>query len=72
MINWSYRHSEEKVGSHPRDLQPCENLRVALPGIGAANSVRSLVHGKLTLEREGNQRSVVIPKLDEIDLLIVE
>ncbi len=57
LMNWAYKG---------RDLQPVENLRVELPA-GIA-SVRSIVHGPLRLEG----RSAVVPKMMEIDLLILE
>ena len=63
LMNWSYRD---------RTLQVAENLRVTLPALGEGKAVRSLLHGKLTIEGEGATRSVVLPKLAEIDLLIVE
>jgi hypothetical protein len=71
LINWSYRHRADKAG-RPWELQPVENLSVALPGVGAVQSVRSLLHGKLALEGEGEKRRVVLPKMAEIDLLILE
>ena len=45
-----------------------ENLRVDLSGAGPVKSVRSLVHGALPLANG----SVIIPKLAEIDLLLLE
>ena len=44
------------------------DLRVALPGLGAVKSVCSLLHGPLALEHG----TVRVPKLAEIDLLIIE
>jgi hypothetical protein len=64
LMNWGYRHAGE--------LQVADNLRVTLPGLREGQTVRSLVHGKLTVEGDGATRSVVLPKLAEIDLLILE
>jgi hypothetical protein len=68
LINWAYRHPDEKAGRRPRDLQVVENLRVELPGAGPVKSVRSLIHGPLKLDGG----AVVLPKMEEIDLLILE
>jgi hypothetical protein len=61
LMNWAYRSG--------RQHQPVETLRVALPGVGPVSQVRSLAHGPLPLEAG---RTVVLPRLEEIDLLIVE
>jgi hypothetical protein len=66
LINWSYCRRPGETGKGT--LQPVENLRVGLPGFEAAKSVRSMTHGELPL----TNGSVVIPKLTEIDLLIIE
>ena len=63
LMNWAHRG---------HTLQVAENLRVALPGVGDVKAVRSLLHGKLAIEGTGEMRSVVLPKLAEIDLLILE
>lgn len=57
LMNWAYKG---------RDLQPVENLRVELPE--GVKSVRSIAHGPLRLEG----RTVTLPKMMEIDLLILE
>lgn len=72
LINWSYRHDEDRSGRRPRDLQVAEKLRVALPGAGEVKAVRSLAHGPLKVEGTGANRGVVLPTLEEIDLLILE
>lgn len=66
LMNWAYQRTPETTGKG--GLQAVTDLRVALPGLGAVKSVRSLVHGPLALEGG----SVRVPKLAEIDLLIVE
>ena len=50
------------------ELQIAQNLRIDLPAGHGAKTVRSLLHGPLTL----TQNSVMLPKLAEIDLLILE
>jgi hypothetical protein len=57
LMNWAYKG---------RELQPVENLRVELPE--GVTSVRSVVHGPLP--REG--RAAVVPRMMEIDLLVLE
>ena len=66
LINWSYRRSAGEAGKGT--LQPIENLRVELPGFPPGKSVRSLAHGPLKV----SEGSVTVPKLAEIDLLVIE
>lgn len=57
LMNWAYKG---------RTLQPVEKLRVTLPA--GVKSARSIVHGPLEV-REG---AVVLPRMEEIDLLVLE
>jgi hypothetical protein len=57
LMNWAYKG---------RALQPVEKLRVALPA--GVTSARSIVHGPLEV-KEG---AVVLPRMEEIDLLVLE
>ncbi len=57
LMNWAYKGHE---------FQPVEKLRVELPA--GVKSVRSIVHGVLALEGRG----VTLPRMAEIDLLILE
>jgi len=66
LINWSYQRSNGDTGKGT--LQPVENLRVELPGFRDAKSVRSINHGPLKI----TNGAVVVPKLAEIDLLVIE
>ncbi|MFM8468489.1 MAG: beta-galactosidase trimerization domain-containing protein [Limisphaerales bacterium] len=66
LMNWAYKRTPETTGKG--GLQTVTDLRVALSGLGPMKSVRSLVHGPLALEN-GSAR---LPKLAEIDLLIIE
>jgi hypothetical protein len=66
LMNWAYQRTPETTGKG--GLQAVTDLRVALSGLGAIKSVRSLVHGPLSLENG----TVRVPKLAEIDLLIIE
>lgn len=66
LMNWAYQRTPETTGKG--GLQAVTDLRVALPGLGEVKSVRSLLHGPLALENG----SVRVPKLAEIDLLIIE
>lgn len=66
LINWSYAHSE--TATNKASLQSLENLRIELPGFADAKSVRSIQHGPLKLVNG----AVLLPKLDEIDLLVIE
>jgi hypothetical protein len=70
LINWAYRHAGDS-GTGPV-LQHVENLSVALPGCGDVKAVRSVVHGPLAVGGAEDARTVVIPRLDEIDLLELE
>jgi hypothetical protein len=51
---------------------PHRNLRIDLTGCGEVTAVRSLLHGPLKLMTTPTQRTAVLPKLEEIDLLILE
>ena len=66
LMNWAYQRTPETTGKG--GLQAVTDLRVALPGLGGVKSVRSLLHGRLPLENG----SVRLPRLAEIDLLIIE
>ena len=66
LMNWAYQRTPETTGKG--GLQAVSDLRVALPGLGAVKSVCSLLHGPLALEHG----TVRVPKLAEIDLLIIE
>jgi hypothetical protein len=43
-----------------------------MPDAGKFQTVRSLSHGILPVEGQGNDRSVVLPDLREVDLLVLE
>jgi hypothetical protein len=64
LINWTFKS--------PKTLVPLENLRIALPDVGDFKTVRSLQTGVLKVEGTGKSRSVILPKLNEIDLLVLE
>lgn len=66
IINWSYRRADGDAGKGV--LQSIENLRVELPGFVNTKSARSIIHGPLTL----NSNAVILPQLEEIDLLVLE
>jgi hypothetical protein len=57
LMNWAYKG---------RELEPVENLKVQLPA--GVKSARSLVHGDLKVDGG----AVVLPKMQEIDLLVLE
>ena len=65
LMNWAYKSVAGRYGGV---LEPESNLRIDLPGIGAATSVRSLVHGNRPIEG----RSVTLPTLDEVDVLFLD
>jgi hypothetical protein len=70
LVNWAYARG----GTGQRGaamLQPAQSLRVSFHGI-APERVRSLKAGALTVTTEGGTRAVVVPKLEEIDLLVLE
>ena len=66
LMNWAYQRTSETTGKG--GLQAVTDLRVALPGLGGIKSVRSLLHGPLALENG----SVRVPRLAEVDLLVIE
>ena len=66
LINWAYQRTATSAGKG--ELQIAQNLRIDLPAGHGAKTVRSLLHGPLTL----TQNSVTLPNLAEIDLLILE
>ena len=66
LMNWSYRMDENALNR--ARLQPVTGLRIELPGYPNAKSVTSIRHGKLEL----SGGAVVLPNLEEIDLLVIE
>ena len=66
LINWAYTKAKGDITKGT--LQPVQNLRVELPGFVNAKSVRSILHGPLKF----TDGAVVVPRLDEIDLLVIE
>lgn len=72
LMNWAYQFEMDSSGRAGSTLQPALRLRIELPGVGLSKSVRSLVFGNLPIEGEGVAQSVILPRLDEIDLLVVE
>jgi hypothetical protein len=66
LINWAFaRGAGEANKGH---LQSLTNLRLSLSGVGEVKSVRSLKHGPLALRNQ----TVLLPRLDEIDLLMLQ
>jgi len=69
LMNWAYRRD----GAKGEALIPAENVKIDINGLGAIYRIRSYKLGELKLEtKEPNVYSVTLPKLDEIDLLILE
>lgn len=66
LINWAYARPAGAAGRG--DLQAVENLRVDISGAGPVKSVRSLLLGPLPLANG----TVILPKLAEIDLLLLQ
>lgn len=71
LVNWAYKAVTE-AGRTSGVFQPAENLRVALPGLGEMKTIRSLVRGELRVVGDGAARSVTVPRLDEVDVLVIE
>ncbi len=66
LINWSFKR---KLGDTTKGtLQPVENLVVELPNLNPSEKVRSIVYGPLVVKN----KTIVLPKITEIDLLIIE
>jgi hypothetical protein len=70
LTNWAYKH-DPTAPQHAARLQPVENLRIAM-NLGKLKSVRSLIHGPLKIEEKDGLPFVVLPRVDEIDVLVVE
>lgn len=68
LMNWAYRYDAKSKNS----LQPRDKLRVDLPRVGPIASVRSLRFGPLPLAREGTVTFVIVPRIDEVDVLLVD
>lgn len=66
LVNWSYHRPSGETSKGI--LQTIENLRVDFSDMGPIKSVRSLVHGPLVL----TNNFVIVPKMAEIDLLIID
>ena len=65
LINWAYSQTEKEAGAER--LEVMKNVRVSLAQTGL-KTVRSLRHGELKVENG----AVILPQLDEIDLLVLE
>ena len=65
LVNWSYHRPSGDTSKGI--LQTIENLRVDLSAMGPMKSVRSIIHGPLNI----TNGSVIVPKMAEIDLLII-
>jgi hypothetical protein len=66
LINWAYRNDD---GSPNRAaLQPIKDLRIELPGFPDAKKISSIHLGPL--KRDAS--AVILPELEEIDLLIIQ
>jgi hypothetical protein len=63
LMNWAYASSAGKEAP-----VPAENVRITFRPEQKVTKVRSQVHGSLTLK----ENSVIVPKLEDIDLLYVE
>jgi hypothetical protein len=72
LMNWAYKSSADAAGRPSSVLEHAVKLRVDLPGVGSLKAVRSIVHGNLPIEGDDAGRFVTVPRLDEIDLLILE
>ncbi len=70
LMNWAYKSAGP--GARGAVLVPATNLRVAIKGIGEVKRVRSAATGELKLTSKDGGFEVVVPRVDEIDLLIVE
>jgi hypothetical protein len=66
LLNWSYHRPSGETSKGI--LQTIENLRVDLSGMGPMKSVRSIIHGPLVV----TNNFVIVPKMAEIDLLIID
>jgi hypothetical protein len=73
--NWDYEQkaSQRKGGR----IVPTESVSLNFKHVGTLHSVRSLVHGDLKIEQtpgaeSPNEKTVILPKIDTIDLLILE
>ncbi len=66
LINWCHQRPDGER-SKPV-LYPLENVRIDLSGMGGFQSVRSLTHGLLKI----SNASVLVPRIEDIDLLILE
>ena len=66
LMNWAYQRTATSSGKG--ELQVAQNLRIDLSGGPAIKSARSILHGPLPL----NNGAVILPRLAEIDLLLLE
>jgi len=68
LINWAYKHAGKKSTA-----VPCKDLKVGLQGVGDLKRVFSTaLHKDLLLERIGGGVHVVLPLLEEGDVLRIE
>ncbi len=72
LMNWGYRSTPGGVPGHEAVLQAAKTLTIAIPGLRDAHSICSLRHGPLPIQGTGAERSVPLPELMAIDLLVVE
>ena len=72
LINWTYRHDPNPAARHNASLVVHHNLLIALPGLPDVRQVRSIHHGPLAVERYEGTPCVRLPRLAEIDVLVVD
>ena len=74
LMNWGYHRDPQQASARGLPPSPviAENLRVELLGVGRIESVRSLRHGPLPVRGQGAERHVVLPTIEEIDLLVFQ
>ena len=66
LMNWAYQYDDSQMNKGR--LQPFEDLRINLGGAGKIKSVRSLMQGSLKMDGQ----TALLPKLEEMDLLLIE
>ncbi|HET6249586.1 MAG TPA: beta-galactosidase trimerization domain-containing protein [Tepidisphaeraceae bacterium] len=71
LMNWAYR-AENGKGRATEALEPVENLTIRLPGLEKIKSVRSIVCGNLEVRVDKGEQTVMLPRLADIDALILE
>ncbi len=71
LMNWAYHRPGGAAKGKPQH-QPVENLVVELDDIAGVTKARAILQGELPLKRENGVIRITLPRMEEIDLVVLE